>query len=219
MSVFRLPEAFLPGIRNSFNFVPDRNTFHLEQEATTYPLQSIRTKAGFEQIFTSWYSQLCAYANGFLKDLDASEEVVQEVMVKIWTNRETLAINTSLRSYLFRSVRNGCLNVLKHIEIREAYKSYREREDSSLQRSHEEEVMISELEGKIRQAIDQLPMERRKVFIMSRYDGLTYQQIADTLGISVKTVENQMGKALKSLREELADYLPLLALLFWFIEN
>lgn len=179
----------------------------------------IRTKEDFEQLFTTWYSQLCSYANGFLNDLDASEEIVQEVMIKIWTNRETLEINTSIRSYLFRAVRNGCLNVLKQINIREEYKSFREREDSSLQRSHEEEVMISELEKKIRRAIDQLPLERRKVFIMSRYDGLTYRQIADKLGISVKTVESQMGKALKFLREELTDYLPFLLLLFNFMDN
>lgn len=191
----------------------------MDKETVIYPLQSIRTKADFERIFTTWYSQLCGYANGFLQDLDASEEVVQEVMVKIWINRETLAITTSMRSYLFRSVRNGCLNVLKHIQIRDEYKSFREREDSLFQRSHEEEVMISELEEKIRRAIDSLPMERRKVFILSRYQGMTYQQVADTLGISVKTVENQMGKALKFLRDELADYLPLMVLFFGFIEN
>lgn len=179
----------------------------------------IRTKEDFERVFKTWYSRLCSYANGFLKDLDASEEIVQEVMVKIWANRETLAINTSIRSYLFRAVRNGCLNLLKHITIREEYKSFREREDSTLQRSHEEEVMGSELKEKIRLAIDRLPLERRRVFIMSRYDGLSYQQIADQLGISVKTVENQMGNALKFLRQELADYLPFLLLLFYFMDN
>jgi len=80
-------------------------------------------------------------------------------------------------------------------------------------------MMVSELEIRIREAIDALPMERRRVFVMSRYDGMTYQQIAEKLGISVKTVENQMGKALKFLREELAEYLPFLLLLFNSIEN
>jgi len=179
----------------------------------------IRTKADFELLFNTWYSRLCSYANGFLKDIDASEEVVQEVMLRIWINREELEIRSSMQSYLFRSVRNGCLNILKHINIKEEYKSFREREDSALQRSHEEEMMVTELEIKIREAIDKLPLERRKVFVMSRYDGMTYKEIADKLGISVKTVENQMGKSLKFLREELADYLPFLLLVFNFMEN
>lgn len=170
-------------------------------------------------MFNTWYSKLCSYANGYLKDLDASEEIVQEVMLKIWINRESLEITTSIQSYLFRAVRNGCLNMLKHVSIREEYKSYKEREDSTLQRSHEDAMMVSELEIRIREAIDALPMERRRVFVMSRYDGMTYQQIAEKLGISVKTVENQMGKALKFLREELAEYLPFLLLLFNSIEN
>jgi len=87
-------------------------------------------------LFNTWYSKLCSYANGYLKDLDASEEIVQEVMLKIWINRESLEITTSIQSYLFRAVRNGCLNMLKHVSIREEYKSYKEREDSTLQRSH-----------------------------------------------------------------------------------
>ncbi len=76
-------------------------------------------------------------------------------------------------------------------------------------------MVASELEEKIREAIDCLPLERRKIFIMSRYDNLTYAEIAAKLGISVKTVENQMGKALKTLREELSEYLPWLVLFFF----
>lgn len=159
-------------------------------------------------LFKSHYSSLCSYANGFLKDLDASEEVVQEVMIRIWTGRNSLVIDSSIKSYLYRAVRNGCMNVLKHLNVREEYKTFREKQNTENQRSKEEEMIFQELEEKIRDAIDKLPIERRKVFIMSRYDGLTYLQIAEKLNISVKTVENQMGKALKFLREELADYLP-----------
>ena len=177
----------------------------------------IKTKADFEVMFKTHYSDLCSYAHGFLKDPDAAEEVVQEVMFRIWTRRASLTIETSLRSYLFRAVRNGCLNVLKHLNIREEYKSFREREMEENQCSTEDEMIISELEQKIRVAIDHLPVERRKVFILSRYDGLTYGQIAEKLGLSVKTAENQMGKALKSLREDLSDYLPWVALFFWKI--
>lgn len=181
--------------------------------------ERIRTRADFEELFKSQYSPLCSYANQFLKDLDAAEEVVQEVMFKIWTSRDTLVIGTSMKSYLFRAVRNGCMNVIKHHKVREEYRAWRENEGDSHHRSMEEDMIASELGQRIRVAIDHLPMERRKVFIMSRYDGMTYAQIADKLNISVKTVENQMGKSLKSLREDLKDYLPLVLVLlgegFW----
>ncbi|MCB2197701.1 MAG: RNA polymerase sigma-70 factor [Bacteroidetes bacterium] len=173
----------------------------------------IETKQDFEELFNSHYSNLCAYANNFLKDVDASEEVVQEVLFKLWTNRESIIITSSVHSYLFRAVRNASLNVLKHVNIREDYKIQHEYErDDEL--SSEDEMIVSELDQKIRAAIDQLPMERKKVFILSRYDGLKYKEIADKLNISVSTVENQMVKALKYLREELKDYLPWIILFF-----
>ena len=180
---------------------------------TCLPTGKIESKADFEELFNTHYSNLCAYANNFLKDVDASEEVVQEVLFKLWTNRESIIITSSIQSYLFRAVRNASLNVLKHVNIREDYKVQHEYErDDEL--SSEDEMIVSELDQKIRAAIDQLPIERKKVFILSRYDGLKYKEIADKLNISVSTVENQMVKALKFLREELKDYLPWIILFF-----
>lgn len=173
----------------------------------------IETKSDFEELFNTHYSNLCAYANNFLKDVDASEEVVQEVLFKLWTNKDTIIITTSVQSYLFRAVRNASLNVIKHVNIREDYKLHHEYEMQNEQ-SSEDEMIVSELEQKIRIAIDQLPIERKKVFILSRYEGLKYKEIAEKLNISVSTVENQMVKALKYLRNELADYLPWLILFF-----
>jgi len=174
----------------------------------------ILDKAQFEKLFNLHYSNLCAYANNFLKELEASEEVVQEVLFKLWVNRANIEITTSFQSYLYRAVRNSCLNVIKHVNIREEYKTHNERIIEMEQNSYDDTVVISELQEKIRNAIDQLPVERKKVFIMSRYDGLKYQEIADKLGISIKTVENQMGSALKFLREELTDYMPWVILFF-----
>ncbi len=182
----------------------------VNQNSTTIVID----KALFEELFKLHYSNLCAYANNFLKEIDAAEEVVQEVLYKLWVNREKLEINTSLQSYLFRAVRNSCLNVIKHVNIREDYKIHNERSIELDQGTHEDEVIVSELELKIRETIDQLPLERRKIFIMSRYDGLKYREIADKLNISVKTVENQMGSALKFLRDQLKDYLPWLIIFF-----
>jgi RNA polymerase sigma-70 factor (ECF subfamily) len=174
----------------------------------------IRSKADFEMVFREHYAVLCSYANQFLKDTDLSEEVVQEVMFRLWTQRHQIEIESSIRSYLFRAVRNGCMNLLNHGAVKRDYKLWKEGQTIDSQYSGEDSLIISELQERIRVAIDNLPLERRKIFIHSRYDGFTYQQIADKLGISVKTVENQMSKALKTLREELRDYLPWLVIFF-----
>ncbi|MFC2129671.1 RNA polymerase sigma-70 factor [Bacteroidota bacterium] len=164
----------------------------------------------FEILFRTHYSDLCAYANVYMKDLEAAEELVQEVFFKLWSKRDSIEITSSMQSYLFRAVRNSSLNLIKHINIREEYKAHNEREISYSEMEHYDEVEASELEQKISQAIDELPTERRKIFIMSRYDGLKYGEIAEKLGISPKTVENQMGKALKFMREHLKEYLTYL---------
>jgi RNA polymerase sigma-70 factor (ECF subfamily) len=187
----------------------------LDRPAEAITITRIRTRADFEQLFRSHYSTLCSYANNFLKDTDGAEEIVQEVMFKLWINRESVVFDTSPRSYLFRSVRNSCLNLLKHMNVRDEYRVAREAQVQDWQRSQEDEMIVTELEQKIRDAVDKLPVERRKVFVMSRYDGLTYAEIAARLNISVKTVENQMSSALRTLREELADYLPWLVLFFF----
>ena len=105
----------------------------------------INSRADFETLFKAHYSPLCSYANSFLRDIDASEEVVQEVIFRIWTNRETLVIDTSIKSYLFMAVRNGCMNVMKHLKVREEYKSWRENAGDEIQRSKEDDLIATEL--------------------------------------------------------------------------
>ncbi len=189
------------------------------EQTITHKGFKIETKNDFNKLFNTHYSSLCAYANNFLKDIDSSEEIVQEVLFKLWTNRETIIFTSSIKSYLHKAVRNAGLNMLKHVNIREDYKVHHEKERQD-EPSSEDLIIVSELEQKIRKTIDQLPIERKKVFLMSRYDGLKYKEIAEKLNISVSTVENQMVKALKFLRTELADYLPLIMLFFNdFFEN
>lgn len=175
-------------------------------------ITSIRTKAEFEEIFRAWYAPLCAYAFGFMANRDATEEVVQEVMFKLWVNREKTTFTASPKAYLFGAVRNACLNELAHRKVVEKHRMA--QEEKGFAASAETDPLIaSELEKRIQQAINALPSERKKIFILSRYESLTYAEIAQQLGISVKTVENQMSKALKTLREELSEYLPLVILL------
>lgn len=171
-------------------------------------------RSEFETLFNDHYSRLCSYAYNFLKEEEGSEEVVQEVFFKLWINRTDIQIQSSMESYLYRSVRNASLNLIKHISIREKYKEHNQKEIEYAENIDKDPMNASELELKIRASIDLLPEQRRKIFLLSRYEQLKYKEIAEQLGISVKTVENQMGKALQFLRNELVDYLPLIFLFF-----
>lgn len=141
----------------------------------------------------------------YMKDPDEAEELVQDLFFRIWQDRERLRITTSIKSYLYTAVRNRCLNALK-VKKRNGPLDLDQQDGSHEDQRSEDE--LTERSARVHAAIAALPEERRKVFTMSKHEGLKYQEIADRLGISVKTVENQMGKALKTLREELVDLLP-----------
>ena len=160
----------------------------------------------FEELFRSQYQDLCSFANRYMSDLDSSEEIVQNVFVKLWENRKGITINHSLRSYLITSVKNACLNKLKHIKIREEYKIYNESVIESGSTDVHEEYEAEELAIKIKSTINSMPPARREIFTLSRNEGLKYKEIAEKLKISVKTVENQMGNAIKYLKTELSEY-------------
>ncbi len=167
----------------------------------------------FEVIFRKYYQSLCNYANSMLKELDEAEEIVQNLFSGIWEKRTDLEINVSLKSYLYRAVHNHCLNRIKHLKIRGEYEQYANNYFESSYESVSQAVMKNELEMKIEEAIEKLPEQCRIIFRLSRFEELKYHEIAEQLGISPKTVENQVGKALKILRVELAEYLPLIILL------
>ncbi len=170
----------------------------------------IVSKDGFELLFNDYYGQLCSYANSFLNSVEDSEEVVQEVFFKLWTKRETIAVNTSFKQYLYRSVRNTCYNSIRHRKVKDSYKNSNQDSSNESARSSEDEVLYSEMEERLYKAIDNLPPQRKKAFVMSRYDGLKYHEIASEMDVSVKTVEKHLVKALQHLRTELKDYLPMI---------
>ena len=169
-------------------------------------------KSAFESVFKLYYSSLCAYAFNFISDTDTAEEIVQELFFQIWQKRDALNIQTSFKSYLFRSVHNSCLNAIKHKNIQQKHIEQTLHEQSKNAHEFSDALVVSELQAKIRRTIDKLPKERRKIFLMIRYDNLKYAQVAAQLNISVKNVENQMGSALRMMRDELKEYLPLLVL-------
>jgi len=162
----------------------------------------------FEMYFKSFYQPLCNYAYSFLQDRDEAEEIVQSTFLSVWEKRESLKFHTSGKSYIYAMVRNACLNAIKHEKIKQRYAG----EEMALAEPGYESVsqtMASiELEARIQMAIEKLPEQCRLVFKLSRFEELKYSEIAEQLQISVKTVENHMGKALKLMREQLKDYLP-----------
>lgn len=170
-------------------------------------------KTAFESIFKSYYNQLCSYANKFVKDIDNCEEIVQEIFFQVWQNKNKIVIQTSLKSYLFRSVHNSCLNYIKHKYIEQKHIESTLFENKNSSQNFIDIVESNELHDKIRITIDKLPPERKKIFLMIRFENLKYAEVAKKLNISIKTVENQMGSALKFMRYELKEYLPMLILL------
>jgi RNA polymerase sigma-70 factor, ECF subfamily len=163
----------------------------------------------FEALFRRYYSHLCLYATQILKNPSAAEEIVQELFVRFWEKKEETKIETSLKNYLFRAVKNHCLNYIKHNQIKREYsqKFLNENEPFSTEYDIESQT---ELFRKIEESISALPEKRQKIFRLSRQEGLKYREIAEKMNISIKTVETQMGLAIKTLREKLHNYLVIL---------
>ena len=182
-------------------------------------LLSQRDEKAFEQVFKEHYKPLHAYAFTLLKDDAAAEEMVQNVFCKLWERTETLSIPGPLGAYLYRAVHNESLNYLKHQKVRSEHSLRVSYHMDSRGESAHRKVQVKELEEKIRVALSELPEGCRTVFQLSRFEDMKYHQIADTLGISVKTVENQMGKALRLLRTRLAEFLTLLILFIHFLNR
>ncbi len=157
----------------------------------------------FEQLFRTEYQNLVAYALRYLPDTDEAEEKVQEVFVKLWENRQSLDIKGSVASYLYASVRNACLNDIKHRDVVQKHKEYILHVGSEIEEEESEEHrMISLLE----EAISTLPDKCQQIFRLNKLEEKKYREIAEELDISVKTVENQMGKALKLIREQMRSH-------------
>ncbi|MEJ7810835.1 MAG: RNA polymerase sigma-70 factor [Gemmatimonadaceae bacterium] len=163
-------------------------------------------RSAFETLFRSHYPALVGFAEGLLRSHQVAEDVVQDVMLNVWRQRETLRVEDCARAYLYRAVRNRAFNHLRHERVRRDAAPQLVRE-SPLAPSGDALLAEQELEAAVRAAVSELPERCREVFELSRVRGLRYTEIATTLGISVKTVETQMGRALKSLRESLAEYL------------
>lgn len=165
----------------------------------------------FESVFREFYAPLCVHARRYLIDPDVAEEVVQDMFFKMWERRDSMVINTSLVAYLFKSVTNHALNHIKYQTHARKYQEYVGfRVDDHRSVSAHDALVHADLEKQLIGLVKSMPEKRRKIFEMSRLEGLKYNDIAEKLGISIKTVEVQMSKALEFMREKLRDYLPTL---------
>jgi RNA polymerase sigma-19 factor, ECF subfamily len=170
-----------------------------------------RLRAGeqraFDAIFRAHYAALVGLAEAMLRSRAAGEDVVQEVMLELWRRRDEVTIQESLRAYLMRSTRNRALNQIRHANVQRKAEPELAR-DEAVSPTGASRLVATELRDAIAAAIAELPPACREVFVLSRTQGLRYAEIATTLGISVKTVESQMGKALRHMRTRLAQWLP-----------
>lgn len=157
----------------------------------------------FEKLYDEYYSPLCLFAGKYLGDLDLSRSLVQELFVDLWLKREKLIVgNDSVKYYLFKAVRNRSIDYLRELKKTVSLTAVPEYRLNS---PFEDKLEETELNARINQSISELPEKCREIFLLCRFEGLKYGQIAEKLNISVKTVEMQMGIALKKMREKLSD--------------
>ena len=159
----------------------------------------------FESLFRSSYVSLVRYARTLVKDQDDAEEIVQELFYRIWQDRQKIRIESSLNGYLFRSVHNRCLHFIEHNRV-----VVKHAEEMSLRLPESPEspsdiLNYKELQARIAGILEKLPERCGKIFCMNRFEGLKYNEIAEKLSVSVKTVEANMGRALREFRKELTE--------------
>ena len=163
----------------------------------------------FELMYRFYFQRMVLFANKYVYDLDEAENIVQDVFLNLWMNREKLDPGKNIKMYLYIAVRNRALNVIKHLNIKRDYQEKITIREADYQ-TPESNVLYKETEQTVNKVLQKLPEKCRMVFLMSRLDHLTYQEIAQILGISVKTVENHMGKAIKILRSQLSHIIFML---------
>ncbi len=169
-----------------------------------------------ESLFKSHFTGLCQFAVGYVKDEEVAKEIVQDAFVTLWEKRHSIDLSKPVKSYLSTTVRNKCLNYLRD------HKKFSHDLLALENLSHEtifdqsDQLVETDIRRQITLAIDELPEKCREIFILSRHRQMKYQQIADKLQISVKTVETQMSKALQHMRMRLAEYLPVILIISLF---
>jgi len=160
----------------------------------------------FEVLFRTHYSELCNYAFRYIRDKDNAEEIVQDLFYKLWEKKETIVIRSSVRSYLYRSVYNNTMMLIREKNKRKTTNKLPENSAMIPGDEPDQQMQTSELDEVVQSTLSAMPQKVRRIFEMSRFEGLKYKEIASKLLISIKTVEANMGKALKLFRDNLKEY-------------
>jgi len=176
-------------------------------------------EATFELLFKSNFKSLCWFAVKYVKDLDTAKEIVQDAFISLWEKKESIDLSKPVKSYLSTMIYNRSLNYLR--DNKKFNKDILSFENISPDATyHQTDKLIeTEISNKINSAIEELPEKCREIFKLSRYEHLKYQQIADKLQISVKTVEAQMSKALQHMRIKLVDYITIMIIFYSLFKN
>ncbi|MDX1639250.1 MAG: RNA polymerase sigma-70 factor [Balneolaceae bacterium] len=187
------------------------NYEHTDQELAWIDKIRQGDNAAFERLFKRYYLQLTRFSWRYVNSRAVAEELVQETFSEIWEERETINIDRSVRSWLYKAVKNRSLNYIKHQKVQQKYDSrWMERKEADSTFDFEEKEHIERIRRQVKIAIEELPERSRMTYKLHRYDGLTYREIADVMDVSVKTVESQMSRTLRKLRDRLSHLLPLL---------
>ncbi|RHO65814.1 RNA polymerase sigma-70 factor [Parabacteroides sp. AF48-14] len=170
-------------------------------------------EAAYRSLFEHYYAALCLFAKRYIEDRDVREDIVQDVFFNIWEKRKSITANISARNYLVTSVKNLSLNYLRKQSYIQEYQN-KIIENPPLYSNGEEDLYtLNELEALLAKTLEKLPPEYRMAFEMSRMEQKSMEEIAEIMGVSIRTVERYRNKALEILKKELKDYLPLLLLL------
>lgn len=167
----------------------------------------ILTLPEYERVFKANHKTLCNTAYRITRDIDSAKDIVQNVFLKLWDKRHELKIESTLEGYLYKATANASLNFIEAKKLQMRFTEEIKASFIPSQDNASESVRIKELETLIERTLLSLPPKCRAIFILNRYEGLRYKQIAEQLDISVNTVENQMAKALSLMREGLKPYL------------
>ncbi len=176
-----------------------------------------REKVVFDYVFNYYYSGLCAFSMQYLNDKESVEDLVQDFFVSLWIDSQNLHINTSLKAYLFTSIKNRCLDTLKHKKVIEKYRTFMLFGSDNFESSVDFWFAETELRQTIEASMAKLSPRCREIFENSRLNGLSNQEISNKLGISKRTVELQISNSLKILRIELSEFMPLW-LVIWLLK-
>lgn len=170
-------------------------------------------KGAFSLLFSAYYKDLVLFGGNYLPDKSACEDIVQSVFLKLWRDRKTLPVESSIKSYLLKSVRNGCLDEIRHKQIVLEHESFVSGNNSLHDMDTEDYILYSDLQRHLEEALVQLPGTYREAFELNRFDGLKYREIAEKLNVSERTVEVRISKAIEMLRKYLQDFL------IWIVVN